>query len=78
MTSDAEMVKVEVKECNKATGEVKDGEKKSVQGLWTMMKEKALETGVQGVPNIGRARDWVRRVFWTLVVVGGTGAWSRN
>ena len=74
MASDSESVNVEVKHGDKATGgEGKDGEKTSVQGLWTMMKEKALETGVQGVPNIGRARDWVRRVFWTLVVVGGTG-----
>ena len=47
--------------------------KKSTGALWKLMKEKALETGVQGVPNIGRARDGVRRVFWILVVFTGTG-----
>ena len=52
--------------------------KKSTGALWKLMREKALETGVQGVPNIGRARDGVRRVFWILVVFTGTGESTVN
>jgi len=48
-------------------------EKKKTGALWRLMKEKALETGVQGVPNIARTRDTVRRAFWILVVFAGTG-----
>ncbi|KAK2171334.1 hypothetical protein NP493_1078g01004 [Ridgeia piscesae] len=47
-------------------------EKKKTGALWRLMKEKALETGVQGVPNIARTRDTVRRAFWILVVFAGT------
>ena len=54
------------------------GAEKSTGALWKLMKEKALETGVQGVPNIGRARDGVRRVFWILVVFTGTGESTVN
>jgi len=46
--------------------------KKKPSDLWTMMKDKAQDTGVQGVPNIGRAKHKVRKFFWTLVVIGGT------
>ena len=48
-------------------------EKKAPGALWRLMKERALETGVQGVPNIARTRDRVRRAFWILVVLAGTG-----
>ena len=46
--------------------------KKTPSAMWTMMKDKALDTGVQGVPNIGRAKNKVRKFFWILVVIGGT------
>ena len=56
----------------------KDAGRKTVPSLWTMMKEKALETGVQGVPNIGRARHLFRKMFWIIVVFAGTGECSLN
>ena len=56
-----------------ADKKVSDVRKKTTPSMWMMMKDKAMETGVQGVPNIGRARHLVRKVFWILVVFGGTG-----
>ncbi|KAI0240234.1 Amiloride-sensitive sodium channel subunit alpha [Lamellibrachia satsuma] len=52
--------------------EVSDAGKKTTPSMWTLMKDKAMETGVQGVPNIGRARHLARKMFWILVVFGGT------
>ena len=54
------------------------GGERDPQTLWSLMKEKALETGVQGVPNIGRAQHRARRFFWILVVFGGMGEYCSH
>ena len=59
-----------------ADNEVREAGKKTTPSMWTLMKDKAMETGVQGVPNIGRARNLARKMFWILVVFGGTGEFS--